>query len=195
MSRRPGAPYTDEFSEDGRSITYEGHDCSTAVHPIPKQVDQPDKTPKGALTQNGMFVQAIQRSKQDGLPPERVMVFEKLHPGIWVYNGLFELMDVELNYASGRRVFKFKLVLCSSGDVLPLSESSSDLDEDDRVIPSWVKLEAWKRDNGRCRKCGAQNHLHFDHIIPYSKGGSSKDPSNIQILCLRHNLEKHDRIE
>jgi hypothetical protein len=37
--------------------------------------------------------------------------------------------------------------------------------------------------------------LHFDHIIPYSKGGSSKDPANIQILCGRHNLAKHDKIE
>jgi 5-methylcytosine-specific restriction endonuclease McrA len=36
---------------------------------------------------------------------------------------------------------------------------------------------------------------HFDHIIPYSKGGSSKDPKNIQLLCVRHNLSKRDRIE
>jgi 5-methylcytosine-specific restriction endonuclease McrA len=43
--------------------------------------------------------------------------------------------------------------------------------------------------------CGATSGLHFDHIIPYSKGGSSKDPANIQILYGRHNLAKHDKIE
>ncbi len=35
----------------------------------------------------------------------------------------------------------------------------------------------------------------FDHIIPYSKGGSSIVPENIQLLCARHNLAKRDRIE
>ena len=29
--------------------------------------------------------------------------------------------------------------------------------------------------------------IDIDHIIPYSKGGSSRDPKNIQILCPKHN--------
>jgi hypothetical protein len=36
---------------------------------------------------------------------------------------------------------------------------------------------------------------HFNHIIPWSKAGSSSTPDNIQLLCGKHNLEKHDRIE
>ena len=48
---------------------------------------------------------------------------------------------------------------------------------------------------GCCIKCAANSNLHFDHIIPYSKGGSSKDPNNIQILCGRHNIAKRDQIE
>ena len=67
--------------------------------------------------------------------------------------------------------------------------------EDDLLIPSWVKLEVWKRDQGRCRVCGTTSGHHFDHIIPYSKGGSSKNPANIQILCGRHNLAEGDNIE
>jgi len=44
-------------------------------------------------------------------------------------------------------------------------------------------------------KCGSTNNLHFDHIIPYSKGGPSLVAENIQLLCARHNLEKRDKIE
>ena len=63
------------------------------------------------------------------------------------------------------------------------------------MIPSAVKLAVWKRDDGRCVVCGASDELHFDHVIPYSAGGSSITADNVQILCARHNLEKSDRIE
>ena len=63
------------------------------------------------------------------------------------------------------------------------------------MIPSHVMLEVWKRDSGKCIKCGSTENLHFDHIIPYSRGGSSLVAENIQLLCAKHNLAKHDRIE
>ncbi len=59
----------------------------------------------------------------------------------------------------------------------------------------YADREVWKRDQGKCQACGMNSGLHFDHIIPYSKGGSSKDPANIQILCGRYNLAKRDNIE
>lgn len=64
-----------------------------------------------------------------------------------------------------------------------------------RVIPSAVKLEVWKRDGGKCTICQSHDNLHFDHIIPYSLGGTSLDAKNIQLLCARHNSQKRDRIE
>ena len=64
-----------------------------------------------------------------------------------------------------------------------------------RLIPTWIKIEVWKRDGGKCVKYGATDDLHFDHIIPFSKGGSSNTPDNIQLLCGRHNLQKHDKIQ
>lgn len=47
-----------------------------------------------------------------------------------------------------------------------------------------------KRDGGRCVTCGAVDELHYDHIIPYSLGGSSMTIENVQLLFARRNLEK-----
>lgn len=62
-------------------------------------------------------------------------------------------------------------------------------------IPGSVKRAVWQRDGGRCVKCGSTEELQFDHIIPVAKGGSSKTPGNIQLLCGVHNREKRTRIE
>jgi hypothetical protein len=195
MSLRSGAPYADTVENEGRTLIYEGHDVvRTPNVPYPKQVDQPERNPGGSLTQNGLFAEAAQKFKDGVAPPERVRVYEKLRTGIWVYNGLFELVDCWTEQSGGRRVFKFKLQFAETNSHELQVANSCQLD-DDRLVPSWVKIEVWKRDQGRCTKCGTTSALHFDHIIPYSKGGSSKDPANIQILCGRHNLSKRDNIE
>jgi hypothetical protein len=197
MSLRPGAPYADQVQDDGRVLVYEGHDVARTLNgPHPKRVDQPERNPGGSLTQNGLFANAVRKYKVGAEPPERVRVYEKIRSGIWVYNGVFELIDCWTEQSGGRKVFKFKLQFATT-DERDRSAAAPSALEDDRLIPSWVKLEVWKRDQGRCvyPSCGATSGLHFDHIIPYSKGGSSKDPANIQILCGRHNLAKHDKIE
>jgi hypothetical protein len=197
MSLRPGAPYADRVEDEGRTLIYEGHDVArTADAPHPKKVDQPGRNPGGSLTQNGLFAEAVRKFKDGVAAPERVSVYEKIRSGIWVYNGLFELIDYWTEQSGGRKVFKFKLQVVGADQSVGPAVTPFAL-EDDRIIPSWVKVEVWKRDRGRCSypSCGATSGLHFDHIIPYSKGGSSKDPANIQILCGRHNLAKHDRIE
>jgi 5-methylcytosine-specific restriction endonuclease McrA len=56
-----------------------------------------------------------------------------------------------------------------------------------------VKLAVWKRDQGKCVKCGSSDNLQFDHTIPYSRGASSLVARNIQLLCARHNLVKPTR--
>ncbi|MCX7619095.1 HNH endonuclease signature motif containing protein, partial [Tepidiforma sp.] len=112
--------------------------------------------------------------------------------GIWTFRGAYVLTDYryELSPQEGRKVFKFLLVPSNEA---PTGEWTVELDIDqapERRIPGWVQQEVYKRDRGRCVKCGATTDLHFDHILPYSKGGSSRDPDNIQLLCARHNLEK-----
>jgi len=127
-------------------------------------------------------------------PPEPVRVYEKIKQGIWVFNGTFLLTDAWLERQASREVFKFRLELSESRAKASKAATSADLPHE-RLIPSAVKLEVWKRDRGRCVRCGATDNLHFDHVVPFSKGGSSLVVSNIQLLCARHNLAKRDRIE
>ncbi|MGB7149715.1 MAG: HNH endonuclease [Terriglobales bacterium] len=194
MSQRSGAPYQDRVEQDGRIIIYEGHDLPRTISvPNPKTIDQPEFQPNGRPTQNGLFAEAARKFKDGTASPERVRVFEKIRNGIWTYNGVFELIDSWREKSSARNVFKFKLQLV--GDV-PFSDGSRSVYlEHDRVIPTHIKLEVWKRDKGCCVRCGSSKNLHFDHIIPYSLGGSSKAAENIQLLCAKHNLEKHDSIQ
>lgn len=194
MSRRRGAPYEDRLEDNGRVLVYEGHDASrTGSVRNPKRVDQPYATPSGRLTQNGLFFEAAQRFKHGEGPAEEIRVYEKIQQGIWVYNGAFLLTDAWREIVKGRGVFRYRLELTDSAQPPPDRELGEGPRR--RMIPSDVKLAVWKRDRGRCVLCGSTENLHFDHDIPYSKGGSSVTAKNIRLLCAKHNLAKHDRIE
>ena len=194
MSLRPGAPYADRIEENGKILIYEGHDISASkAGPNPKMIDQPEHYSGGSFTQNGLFYKSAMSYRYYNNEPELVKVYEKIKSGIWVYNGLFKLIDAWQEQSNARKVFKFKLELLE--DHIPDNEAEAKKIDHNRLIPTSVKLEVWKLDRGRCVICGSQDNLHFDHIIPYSKGGSSLVEENIQILCARHNIAKKDRIE
>ena len=107
---------------------------------------------------------------------------------------MFELVDSWIENDARRNVFKFKLLALDEG-FDPSAHAVKEPTPHRRIVPTTVKLEVWKRDEGKCAICGAVDELHFDHIIPYSKGGTSLRAENIQILCARHNIAKRDRIE
>ena len=194
MSVRPGAPYADRVEDDGKTLIYEGHNVLKSPDvPDPRTADQPLFTGNGAPTQNALFYRAAEAFRNGEAPPERVRVYEKVKQGIWVYAGLFHLLDAWQESSGSRSVCKFKLGLVDDrvGDVPNPTDNSL---EHNRVIPTNVKVEVWRRDKGRCIACEATDNLHFDHIIPFSKGGSSLTAQNIQLLCARHNLEKRDKL-
>ncbi len=63
-----------------------------------------------------------------------------------------------------------------------------------RAIPQAVKVAVAARDSGQCQcragfachrysgVCGSTDEPHYDHIIPWSKGGTDT-ADNLQILC------------
>jgi hypothetical protein len=61
------------------------------------------------------------------------------------------------------------------------------------AIPRAIQREVWQRDSGHCVECGTQEKLCFDHIVPFSRGGSNT-VRNLQLLCERCNLSKGNRI-
>jgi len=58
-----------------------------------------------------------------------------------------------------------------------------------RNISSITKKIVYTRDGGKCKCCQSTIKLEFDHIVPYSCGGSSNQ-INIQLLCQKCNRSK-----
>jgi len=63
-----------------------------------------------------------------------------------------------------------------------------------RSIPQDVKIAVSARDGGRCRQCGSTVQLHFDHVIPISRGGANT-VANIQLLCGACNRAKGAKLK
>lgn len=190
MSVRQGAPYQDKWHGETGLLEYEGHDeLKRSGNKIdPKTVDQPYYTASGSLTENGKFFEAVKESKSGDSKPEIVQVYEKITSGVWCDRGKYELIDARTVNDGKRDVFRF--FLKPSNKILFNDPTLKQT----RQIPTLVKVEVWKRDQGKCVICGVKDNLHFDHDIPYSKGGSSITAENVRLLCARHNLQKSDKI-
>jgi 5-methylcytosine-specific restriction endonuclease McrA len=193
LSQRSNAPYKDTVFSDGVTIEYEGHDVSRkAYNHIPKNEDQPQKLPSGKLTQNGLFSQAVDNYKMHLRKPELVKAYEKIIDGVWSLKGYFDLIDYKIVHDGTRNVFRFILKL-STDQKVDTTVEKMQLSHT-RLIPSEVKKEVWKRDQGKCVLCGDTKQLHFDHDLPYSLGGTSLSAKNVRLLCMKHNLQKSNNI-
>lgn len=113
--------------------------------------------------------------------------------GVWSLKGIFELVDYKVVNDGKRNVFRFILKLTNLTNIIGKTENIKL--SHTRIIPSEVKKEVWKRDGGKCVLCSSAENLHFDHDLPFSKGGTSLTAKNVRLLCMKHNLQKSGRIE
>ena len=58
-------------------------------------------------------------------------------------------------------------------------------------IPADLQDEVFRRDGGRCVRCGSEEELQFDHVIPVSRGGGNT-AENLQVMCGPCNRAKSD---
>ena len=191
MSVEKNAPYADEMLDNG-IIKYEGHDARVSVGEK-KTTDQPIANTTGTLTENGKFFQAAENFKEGKRVAAKIKVYRKLRKGIWVDMGFYDLIDAFKEHDGKRNVFKF-LLKPNFEEFDPEVAENVDLAHN-RYIPGEVMQEVYIRDRGKCIECGSEDNLHYDHKIPFSKGGSSKDARNIQLLCARHNLSKGNKLK
>lgn len=101
----------------------------------------------------------------------------------------FISLNSNLTGATWKCIYCKKLELVTESE--PREESTSRSGR--KPIPQRVKDIVWNRDGAKCVECGSKENLEYDHIIPYSKGGSDTD-RNLQLLCERCNRTKSNKI-
>lgn len=87
--------------------------------------------------------------------------------------------------------------LRSEVEMRRLSQAEKERDAEDfkrQPIPSAVRREVWRRDEGKCARCGSREKLEYDHIVPIARGGSNT-ARNIELLCESCNRSKSASIQ
>ena len=96
------------FINEILELEYEGHDVmkNSYAHNS-KYEDQPEFFPSGRRTQNGLFIDAVKRYKENRDRPEIIKVYEKIMSGVWSLKGYFDLIDYKAIHDGKRNVFRF----------------------------------------------------------------------------------------
>ena len=87
--------------------------------------------------------------------------------------------------------------LCPAYFVSELSTETSVGRNRSRNIPHATIVRVARRDNNTCQVCGKillDREIEIDHIIPYSRGGTS-DENNLRVTCLECNRRKGKKVE
>jgi hypothetical protein len=155
------------------------------------------------LLGEGLYARKIMltvRRAFDPASPEPTRIFDEdpsLPHGLWQYRGVVVSVGggaelsldealLQIKHAVLRHDKKFERMRRE----VEAFENIERADASSRErIPDSVRLFVWQRDQGRCVRCGSQERLEFDHIIPVVKGGSNTE-RNIQLLCERCNRSK-----
>ena len=78
----------------------------------------------------------------------------------------------------------------------PFTETSKGRNRSRNISHSTI-IRVARRDNNTCQVCGKillDREIEIDHIIPYSRGGSS-DENNLRVTCLDCNRKKGNTVE
>jgi hypothetical protein len=121
--------------------------------------------------------------------------------------GSYSRFDCTLDWGSCIRAFRIKAAEIPTQKIslLPPNEACQAWDHfqaqgwpqtRSRKVSPKLRREVFMRDGFRCRECGSspdknQAFLEVDHIVPFSRGGSS-DINNLQTLCSDCNAGKSD---
>jgi hypothetical protein len=119
------------------------------------------------------------------------------HSSFWVFKGFY--YEVSKNFSDD----ECKLLILDDFDkerkhFEKLKAKFTSTPESDNSysrprIPENVRVEVWRRDGGKCARCGSREKLEYDHIVPISKGGSNT-ARNIELLCENHNRSKSNNV-
>lgn len=185
MSRRKSATYKDRLMKSDFLVEYSGSNFKGQA-----DKDQRERNAAGKLTANGMLKEAARKYINGEANPRKVKIYEKVKCGLWLYRGVFLLVMYRYIEEGGRKVFKFYFKPEEGKAQAPKPKRR----ENAGAISAEVKQEVYNRDGGSCAICGSKEELSFDHIIPISKGGAFNSVSNLQLLCMKHNLQKSAEI-
>ncbi len=119
-------------------------------------------------------------SQASGIPFKTILYYEKTRYVIVpkeISNQYIKALNI-----SSRELKKIKE--CLSGKRKTMFE------EDSRDLTESVRQYVFKRDKGRCQKCGSNKYLHFHHIERYSMGGKH-EARNLKLLCVKCHAMEH----
>lgn len=153
-----------------------------------------------------VYLKCITRSEREPIKLWRAVIDDDLiavfepyftHNVVWIFKGYyykvtgfytddeFRLLILE-DFDKERRLFE-KLKAKFNDDIQTENSISRPR------IPESVRVEVWRRDSGKCARCGSREKLEYDHIVPISKGGSNTT-RNVELLCEKHNRSKSNNV-
>lgn len=168
---------------------------NNSVSLLVKKLDQIDLSQKDVSVLNKIYEEYIGLLKDTEEKPVRLIDFIRFSH--WFYKGFvyqvqghysedeIRLLILE-DFDKERRRFE-KLRAKFDGAI------SEDLNYERPRIPEKVRIEVWRRDSGKCARCGSREKLEYDHIVPISKGGSNT-ARNIELLCETCNRGKSNNV-
>lgn len=109
----------------------------------------------------------------------------------------FSVRTYELRFGSWYKALDAFVQYMSNNESVTTPTTNADTiikHKTNREPSARLKVQVLMRDGNKCRLCGVEcndglHNIHFDHIIPWSKGGETV-LENLQVLCSDCNLAK-----